>query len=380
MKLGAGAAFLLGQPRRVLCVRRAGQLRLASSQSSGGNDDSGVSPSLQRFATFAQSQEHLSGKRVDGRKILEGKDPWGSAAEKKAAEEKQQQSGSGSGDRYYRQPGTAIYKNLEGERENYAAVKARVMDRRAARQERSAEATEVPEELEGCDVDSVTAEAHYFASEADLPPDAEAAYSGVYNCPDQSEWLVTVDEANYEEVVEQEKLPVIIDFWATHGTDSVAMSTSLKLFVELINSNGVKIKLGQLECNANYALTLHMDVHSLPTALAVHETHVLEEITGLVDEEVLAQFVFGYAQAVYGPEVLAHITEDQPLCELIDARVALKAEVCSDDTPSSPPHTLSSPIFSQQDYETAYEKYSSVYSRCSAILKDEQTERRRLAV
>ena len=224
---------------------------------------------------------------------------------------------------------------IADQRERYSEVKQRVMERREhAKAPDPAEREEMRllEEEDTADPEGVSNDAVFFMNEIQgnakgMAANTEAEAEEYRQVPEHA-WLATLTEDNYIELVEEEVMPVIIDCHAPQCMDSVAVSATLKCFVELVNTNGVKMKLLQLDTNTNYALTMHLDVNSLPTTLAVHDGEVLETVTGMGDEESIAQFVFGYANAIYGEEGVAHITEDLPLSRLIDARVALKAKVC----------------------------------------------------
>eukprot|EP01064_Diplonema_japonicum_P039307 TRINITY_DN9819_c0_g1_i1.p1 TRINITY_DN9819_c0_g1~~TRINITY_DN9819_c0_g1_i1.p1 ORF type:complete len:554 (+),score=150.78 TRINITY_DN9819_c0_g1_i1:112-1773(+) len=165
-----------------------------------------------------------------------------------------------------------------------------------------------------------------------------------------------VTEDNYNTLVEEESVPLILSCWAPHVDDCIANNVNLRLLVNAVNSKQPEkplIKLMTLDCNTNYNLSTHLNITSLPTMLAIHDGSQLEQQTGMVDDESLAQFVFGFAQFTYGENCLEHLKEELPICKLIDARVALKS----------------------QDYTTAYQKYTEVYGECMAKVVEERKRR-----
>ena len=151
--------------------------------------------------------------------------------------------------------------------------------------------------------------------------------SGAYS--KENDWQYIITEDNFS-MIEEEDTPWILDCWAPQCEDSIAMSVTLRLLVKAANDAAGKtvIKLGRMDCNTNYGLTLHLKVNSLPTALAIKGSELLEQQTGMVDEEGLAQFVFGFATTIYGEEILSDLSLDNPVCKLIDARISVKENVC----------------------------------------------------
>eukprot|EP01061_Rhynchopus_euleeides_P001948 TRINITY_DN11469_c0_g1_i1.p1 TRINITY_DN11469_c0_g1~~TRINITY_DN11469_c0_g1_i1.p1 ORF type:complete len:613 (+),score=158.83 TRINITY_DN11469_c0_g1_i1:117-1841(+) len=327
-------------------ARGTAGLRWASS---GGDDDQhdGLTELQRQSLARMQASNEMRMKTqsaLEGRPVAPtGADPWQKAksAEGEPAGEFEDRSDALAAARART---GATFTDLHSARESYAKVKQRVMERRAA-------ATPLPQaevdelaSLGEATPEDVSQEAHRMVDEEDVDPDEAAAATGVYGAPEEKEWLLELTEENYDVVVEQEEMPVIIDCWAPQCTDSIAVSSSLKVFVEQINARGVKMKIAQLDTNSNYALAMHLDVNALPTLLAVHEGVVLETLGGLGDEEAMAQFVFGFAQAIYGDDALVHLEEHLPLCQLIDARVALK----------------------HQDYQESFNLFSKVYAQANA--------------
>eukprot|EP01060_Flectonema_neradi_P015184 TRINITY_DN2185_c0_g1_i6.p1 TRINITY_DN2185_c0_g1~~TRINITY_DN2185_c0_g1_i6.p1 ORF type:complete len:245 (+),score=46.53 TRINITY_DN2185_c0_g1_i6:74-808(+) len=96
-----------------------------------------------------------------------------------------------------------------------------------------------------------------------------ADISGAYKT--ENDWQFIITEDNYS-MIEQDTIPWVLDCWAPQNEDSIAMSLTLRLLVKKVNdaAGRVIIKLGRMDCNLNYGLTLHLGVNTLPTALAVH--------------------------------------------------------------------------------------------------------------
>eukprot|EP00755_Sulcionema_specki_P027462 Sspe_Gene.87804::Locus_59659_Transcript_4_7_Confidence_0.273_Length_1934::g.87804::m.87804 len=194
------------------------------------------------------------------------------------------------------------------------------------------------------------------AAESYSTMDDSWSESGFYTSTTDPDYMFHVTEDNYTELIEESPYPIIIDFWTPQCTDSVGMTGNLKLLVRRANMKTPLLRLAHVDCNVNYRLAVHLGVHSLPCSHAVYQGHLLESISGLRDEEDMAQFVFGFAQAVNGDTALDHLHEDDIVCKLIDARVALKA----------------------QDYETAEAKYIDVFQLASAQYEEEKAAREKL--
>eukprot|EP00756_Hemistasia_phaeocysticola_P016803 Hpha_TRINITY_DN15498_c3_g1::TRINITY_DN15498_c3_g1_i1::g.173101::m.173101 len=175
--------------------------------------------------------------------------------------------------------------------------------------------------------------------------------SGAYAVQGETDDILELNEDNFEQRVEEEQTPLLIDCWSPTCTDSVAATVLLRLLVKCTNSGpkGTLLKLLSLQSNLNYHLVLHLGVNALPTAIAVQDREVLEQQTGMVDEEQAASFVFGFVTAMHGDDALDHLSEDNIICKLIDGRAALKAK----------------------DFETAWEKYSQVRAEAMAEVEKE---------
>lgn len=97
-----------------------------------------------------------------------------------------------------------------------------------------------------------------------------------------------VDEKNFDKVVEESKLPVLIDFWAPWCPPCKAITPIVE---ELAEEYVGKINFAKLNVDEAPLIAPRYGLHSVPTLLILKGGEPVEQIVGLKTKEELKQFL-----------------------------------------------------------------------------------------
>ena len=102
-----------------------------------------------------------------------------------------------------------------------------------------------------------------------------------------------ITEQNFEELVVNSNVPVLLDFWASWCSPCKVMGPIMDELAEDYKDKPVRI--GKVNVEANENLSAHFGVRSIPTFIFFNEGKPASRGTGLVPkydlEEVIGQYI-----------------------------------------------------------------------------------------
>ena len=103
---------------------------------------------------------------------------------------------------------------------------------------------------------------------------------------------VELTDANFKQEVLEEKLPVLVDFWAEWCGPCQILGPVVENIAEKYAG---KVKVGKLDVDSNPATATNYRVMSIPTLHLFKEGQVVDTVIGAVPEEHLQQFLDKYS-------------------------------------------------------------------------------------
>lgn len=104
----------------------------------------------------------------------------------------------------------------------------------------------------------------------------------------QSEYLVHLNDANYEEQVSKADKPVLIDFWAPWCGPCKAIGPILEEIAETYKDRAV---IAKINVDENQKAASTYGVRSIPTLILFKGGKVFDTIIGLVPKERLEELI-----------------------------------------------------------------------------------------
>ncbi len=97
---------------------------------------------------------------------------------------------------------------------------------------------------------------------------------------------ITVDEGNFDEIVLQSKIPVMVDFWATWCGPCRMVAPIVE---ELAEEYAGKISVGKLDVDQNPRVASRYGIMSIPSLIIFKDGKPFSNIVGFRPKEQLKQ-------------------------------------------------------------------------------------------
>ena len=115
-------------------------------------------------------------------------------------------------------------------------------------------------------------------------PAAAAGVPRCGNCRSPLPWIADATDDSFHEVVEESKLPVIVDLWAPWCGPCHLVSPALE---QLANDFAGKVKLVKINVDESPSISQRFGVQGIPTLLVTRKGEVIARQTGAAPESTL---------------------------------------------------------------------------------------------
>ena len=99
-----------------------------------------------------------------------------------------------------------------------------------------------------------------------------------------SQWIIDVDDTNFEQVVinGSSKRPVLVDFWAEWCQPCHMLAPTID---ELAGDYKGKIKVGKVDTDSNRDVSIKYGISAIPTIILFNGGEVVKKFVGLTSKE-----------------------------------------------------------------------------------------------
>ena len=95
-----------------------------------------------------------------------------------------------------------------------------------------------------------------------------------------------VDSALFDEIIQNARVPVLVDFWAAWCAPCRALAPTIDSIAEEYKG---RVKVGKLDVDANGSTAARFNIRGIPTLLVIKDGQVKEQIVGAVDKGVITK-------------------------------------------------------------------------------------------
>ncbi|MDQ4046458.1 MAG: thioredoxin [Actinomycetota bacterium] len=119
-------------------------------------------------------------------------------------------------------------------------------------------------------------------------PAAAAGTPRCGSCGASLPWIADADYTNFAQVVEDSKLPVLVDLWAPWCGPCRMVSPALE---QLARNFAGRVKLVKVNVDDSPQLSRRFDAKAIPTLLVMNGSRVIARQTGAAPEAVLRRWL-----------------------------------------------------------------------------------------
>tara|TARA_R110002111_G_scaffold42180_3_gene77795 strand:+ start:104 stop:436 length:333 start_codon:yes stop_codon:yes gene_type:complete len=101
-----------------------------------------------------------------------------------------------------------------------------------------------------------------------------------------SDAVLEITDANFDELVAQSDLPVLVDFWAEWCMPCKALSPTIDALADEYQG---KIKVGKIDVEANRDLAIKFQVQGIPMVVLFQNGEITKSWTGGYPKKVFAE-------------------------------------------------------------------------------------------
>jgi len=102
---------------------------------------------------------------------------------------------------------------------------------------------------------------------------------------------VELDESNFEDVVVNSEIPVVVDFWAPWCGPCKSMAP---VFKNVAAKYPLKVLFVKVNTEAEQSLGAKYNIRSIPTLVIYKEGKEIQRVSGALDEQNLMNFINQY--------------------------------------------------------------------------------------
>jgi len=103
--------------------------------------------------------------------------------------------------------------------------------------------------------------------------------------------IVELNESNFEDVVVNSEIPVIVDFWAPWCGPCKSMAP---VFKSVASKYPLKVLFVKVNTEAEQSLGVRYNIRSIPTLVVYKDGKEIQRVSGAMDEQNLINFINQY--------------------------------------------------------------------------------------
>ena len=100
--------------------------------------------------------------------------------------------------------------------------------------------------------------------------------------------IIEINDGNFEEVIAQSDIPVLVDFWAPWCGPCLALNPTLAQLSEVFKD---RVQFAKLNVDENAIVPAEYGVRSIPSLFLIKEKQVIDSLVGSHSKEKISSFI-----------------------------------------------------------------------------------------